>query len=230
MAHSNANFSNRDFAGYVVQRGGEQITCSAAIYNSRGQIPERDEAGRFLLQHGETFSLLLGNHTDRKVSMAITGDNESTVIATSLILSPNQVDGRLERWQTIDQAFVAFKRESEEGYAVGGGSVSEKGGGLIKIVFTIGIVPPAPQSLGYGMRGGGMFDGEPVMRFFEGYSKGVSSFDEGVMGAGGRTGQQFSSTSFEADETMAAIEIQLRWVIKRPQAPLDRQVTYAPSI
>jgi hypothetical protein len=225
---TNSNASNRVHAGYV-SKNGEVVKLSSAILNKYGQIADCDEAGRFLLGHGESFSLLLGNHCEsRKVKMRITGDNDSTIISNALILSANQTDGQLERWQNVDQGFIAYRRESEEGCAVGGNSVSEKGGGLIKIVFTIGTKPIPAQCNSWdgdyvtrssgGMRGGGAF------------SKGGNSYEEGVMGAGSQTGQAFSSTSFEADEKLAQVEIQLRWVIRRPQAPTDRSVACAPSI
>jgi hypothetical protein len=218
-----SNSSARVHAGFICENG-DVIKLAAAILASNGQIAEKDEAGRFLLNHGEKFSLLLANYTDRKVSMKITGDSESTLIASSLILSANKQDGVLERWQTIDQAFVAYKRESEEGYEVGGASVSEKGGGLIKIVFTLGTKPTPPQY------GGVLLGGSrSAYSTRESYSKGAS-FDEGVMGAGSSTGQQFGSTNFEPDYNLAQVEIQLRWVIKKARAPFDRVVSHAPSI
>jgi hypothetical protein len=231
------NNDGRVHAGYVATNG-EVIKLAAAICDQYGRIAQRDSDGRFLLNHGETFSLLLSNyHSTRKASMRITGDSESTVIATSLILSPDQIDGRLERWQTVDQSFVAYRRESAEGDMVGGQSVAEQGGGLISVTFTMGEMPYLDsgwQSMG--MRGGGYatrsggFE-ETTRSFSRGASKGATPFDEGVMGAGGQSGQRFGNTSFTADHELATVEIQLRWVIRRPQAPLDRRVVVnAPTL
>ena len=103
--------------------------------------------------------------------------------------------------------------------------VSEGGGGLIKVIFTVGV-EEVPQTKSPVYR-----NAQPKGVNLETYGGGSLGV-EGVMSAGSATGQQFGSTSFMADESLPEFEIQWRWAIRVPQAPADRRriVYQAPSL
>ena len=228
---------NNDFvyAGEILPNG-EIIKVAAAIGDEHGHSVPRDERGVYLLEHGQQFCLRLSNYCIyRQVSMKITGDDDSTVIAANLVLNAEQINSVLKRWLTVDQAFVAYRRNSEEGDAVGGMSVSAGGGGLIKIVFTTGQ-QEKPQ-FASALRGGGSTYPQTTSRGSDSTrsygSHNTRSVEEGVMGAGKATGQTFYRVAFCADVEIPQFEIQLRWGIKMPAvpaAPPDRRLTAAPVI
>ncbi|MEM7134139.1 MAG: hypothetical protein AAF702_48055 [Chloroflexota bacterium] len=232
--------NNDTFAGDV-RPDGEVIKVSAAVGDATGQMVQRNESGIYLLEHGQEFSLILSNYIARRqVLMHITGDDESTVIADGLVLQPNRIKYALKRWLSVDQAFVAYRRESEEGDAVGGQSVSDGGGGLIKIVFTIGRMEAMTRStpavrgpVRSVTRGLDESSGE-IESFSVSMSESSSSeVEEGVMGAGKETGQRFRKVTFNADTDLPEFEIQLRWGIVSSSAttpPPDRRVVSAPGI
>ncbi|MDX1975720.1 MAG: hypothetical protein SFT92_08635 [Rickettsiales bacterium] len=204
--------------GGMIATDGEVLKVGVGVRGTQSGT-DRNEKGIFLLNQAETFELQLANPTGRKVMIRVTGDDDSTVIAESLVLPAVQTVS-LRRWQTTDAAFIAYARNSAEGQAVGADEVSEGGGGLIKVQFTFGTFDrPQPVLLSFD---GGLTRGASLHSF--GASQGVTrGFEEGVMGSGSSTGQTFGRTSFTEDADVPPVEIQVRWAIRRPTPPPDRR-------